>query len=78
MELRLVGVGIHPQIDLSLGTGKHLSLDLGHVMAKDVISKTFTLLNSSPINVRFNFTMESQLLKKGLTKSFSEYYSEIL
>ena len=80
MVLRLVGVGIHPQIDLSLGSGKNLVLDMGHVMVRDVLSKTFTLLNSSPINVRFKLTMEThaQLLKKGTTKTFSESCSNEL
>ena len=73
MELRLVGTGIHPQIDVSLGSGKDLCLDMGHAMAKDVLSKTFTLLNSSPIQVRYHLIMETQLKKASTTKSFSEY-----
>ena len=79
MELRLMGIGIHPQIDLSLGSGKDLRLDMGHAMAKDVLSKTFTLLNTSPINVRYMLSMESQARKKGTlhsmaNKSFSESF----
>lgn len=74
LELRLLGVGIHPQIDLSLGSGKDLCLDMGHALAKDVLSKTFTLLNSSPINVRYHLSMETQLHKRGgaITKNFRE------
>lgn len=77
MQLRLVGVGIQPQIDLSLGTGENLTLDMGHAMAKDVLTKTFTLLNTSPIHVRFNLNMESQVHRNGsITKTLRKYMGE--
>ena len=77
MQLRLVGVGIQPQIDLSLGAGENLTLDMGHAMAKDVLTKTFTLLNTSPINVRFSLNMESQVHRNGsIMKSLRKYMGE--
>ena len=72
MELSVTGVGVHPQVDVSLGRGEELALDMGHAMAKDVISKTFTLYNSSPLKVRYLISMETQLPRKRPSKSFSE------
>lgn len=72
MELHLTGMGVHPRIDVSLGSGENISLDMGHAMARDVVSKAFTLINSSPLKVRYKLNMESQLPKKCPAKSFSE------
>ena len=72
LEMGVVGVGVHPQVDVSLGRGEELCLDMGHAMAKDVVSKTFTLYNSSPLKVRYLITMETQMPKKCLSKSFRE------
>lgn len=72
MELQLVGFGIHPQVDLSLGTGEELCLDMGNATVKDVVSKTFSLLNSSPLKVRYHVQMEMQLPKKRQAKTFSK------
>lgn len=67
-----MGVGVHPQVDVSLGHGEELCLDMGHAMARDVISKTFTLYNSSPLQVRYLVSMETLVPKKHVSKSFSE------
>ena len=72
----MTGFGIQPQVDLSLGSGEDLCLDMGHAMARDVVSKTFTLLNSSPLQVRFRLSLDSQQPKPGPVKSFSKKLSQ--
>lgn len=72
LELRMTGTGVQPQVDVSLGSGEDLCLDMGHAMARDVVSKTFTLHNSSPLQVRFRLSLDSQQPKVGPTKSFSK------
>ena len=72
LELHLVGFGIHPQVDVSLGSGEDLFLDMGHAMAKDVITKNFTLLNSTPLQVRYRLTLDSQNMKTTSIRSLSE------
>ena len=77
LELRMVGFGIHPQVDVSLGSGEDLHLDLGHAMAKDVVTKNFTLLNSSALQVRFHISMDSSLPRRPPAKNLSKNTSLI-
>lgn len=70
----MVGFGIHPQVDVSLGSGDDLCLDMGHAMAKDVVTKTFTLLNSSSLQVRYRISLVSEQPKRGPAKNFSKQH----
>ena len=70
-----MGQGVKPQVTLSLGSGDNLRLDIGHVMAHDLVHKTFTLTNASSLKIRFKLNMESLSSKKESMKTFSEWKS---
>ncbi len=67
-----------PKVLLSLGSSPHLSLDMGHVMAHDVVTKAFTMTNTSHLRTRFKLSLETMGTKKkgrnkgGGPKTFSK------
>lgn len=54
-------MAVKPEVSLSLegegcGTDR---LDMGHVMSGDMVTKTLTLQNSSPLEVKYSLLLES-------------------
>ena len=67
-----MGAGVHPEVDISLGSGEDLYLNMGHAMAKDTVSQPFTLTNNSPLPVKFKLAIESLELNANPAEKFSE------
>ena len=78
LELTLRGEGVKPEVTLSLeneeeGAGGG-ALDLGHAMAGDCVSKSFTLQNQSALCVMFAVEMEGS--GRGKRRREEEAFSE--